>query len=176
MKKFYLTIILSIAFLFSQTSLTNENIATESKVAIYIPARIGSTRVSQKLLKKIDDKTVIERTYERAKFIQRANRICVVTNSQEIASLIGPDALFIDKEYVNGTERICDALGLSTTDPRRAKLFDLAAKSNDSRIPADIAKIVKENQGVPVLVRTVANRQLSDEKLKELAEYIEENY
>jgi len=73
-------------------------------------------------------------------------------------------------------ERICDALGLSTTDPRRAKLFDLSAKSNDSRIPADIAKIVKENQGVPVLVRTVANRQLSDEKLRELAEYIEENY
>lgn len=73
-------------------------------------------------------------------------------------------------------DRICAALGLSLTDPRRAKLFDLAAPSNSNRIPADIAKIIKENQGVPVLVRTVANRQLSDEKLKELAKYIEENY
>ncbi len=72
-------------------------------------------------------------------------------------------------------DRICDGLGLSSTDPHRAELFDLAAKDSN-RIPADIAKIVRENEGVPVLVRTVANQQLSDEKLRELARYIEENY
>ena len=73
-------------------------------------------------------------------------------------------------------DRICDTLGLSATDPRRPELFDLAAKGNDGRIPADVAAIVKESKGVPVLVRTVANRQLSEEKLRELARYIEENY
>jgi transcriptional regulator with XRE-family HTH domain len=71
---------------------------------------------------------------------------------------------------------ICDTLGLSTTDPRRSELFDLAAKYNDGRIPADVAEIVKEHRGVPALVRTVANRQLSEGKLRELAKYIEENY
>ncbi len=71
---------------------------------------------------------------------------------------------------------ICDTLGLSKADPRRAELFDLAAKGNSGRIPADVAAIVKEHEGVPVLVRTVANRQLSEEKLRELAKYIEENY
>lgn len=72
-------------------------------------------------------------------------------------------------------DRICDTLGLSPSDPRRAELFDLAAEDSN-RIPADIATIVKENEGVPVLVRTVANKQLSDDKLRELAKYIEEHY
>jgi len=72
-------------------------------------------------------------------------------------------------------DRICAALGLSLTDPRRAELFDLAAQYS-GRIPADIVDVVKENEGVPVLVRTIANKQLSDEKLRELAKYIEDNY
>jgi death-on-curing family protein len=35
-------------------------------------------------------------------------------------------------------DRICDALGLSSHDPRREKLFDLAAEAKN-RIPADVA-------------------------------------
>ncbi|MBA7530026.1 hypothetical protein ES705_22229 [subsurface metagenome] len=71
---------------------------------------------------------------------------------------------------------ICDTLGLSKEDPQKAELFDLASDANAGRIPADVADAVKKQAGVPVLVRTVANRQLSEEKLIELAKYIEENY
>lgn len=70
---------------------------------------------------------------------------------------------------------ICDTLGLAKQDPKRATMFDLAARS-PNRIPADVAKVVKDQPGVPVLVRTVANRQLSEEKLRELAEYIKDFY
>ena len=73
-------------------------------------------------------------------------------------------------------KRICDTLGLSKSDPLRSKFFDLAAPYKSNRIPADVADIIKENAGVPVLVRTVANRQLSENKLRELAEYIKEHY
>lgn len=72
-------------------------------------------------------------------------------------------------------DRICDALGLPKNDSRREKLFDLAAKAKN-RIPADIAEAVKEWPGIPVLVRTVANKQLSEKKLRELAEYIKKFY
>lgn len=72
-------------------------------------------------------------------------------------------------------DRIGDALGLPIGDPRRNELFDLAAKAKN-RIPADVAEAVKEQPGIPVLVRTVANKQLSEEKLKELAEYIKKFY
>ncbi|MBW8000723.1 MAG: helix-turn-helix transcriptional regulator [Planctomycetes bacterium] len=70
---------------------------------------------------------------------------------------------------------ICDTLGLSKTDQRRTELFDAAAEGQN-RVPADVADAVKQQPGVPVLVRTVANKQLSEEKLKELAEYIKKYY
>lgn len=70
---------------------------------------------------------------------------------------------------------ICDALGLAKADPRRENLFDLAAKAKN-RIPADVADAVKKQPGIPVLVRTVANKQLSEKKLRELAEYIKKFY
>lgn len=72
-------------------------------------------------------------------------------------------------------DNICDALGLAKTDTKREVFFDLAAKAQN-RIPADVAEAVKKQPGVPVLVRTVANRQLSEKKLRELAKYIEDFY
>lgn len=72
-------------------------------------------------------------------------------------------------------ENICNALGLDKADTRRTQLFDLAAKAKN-RIPADVAQAVKEQPGIPVLVRTVANKQLSEQKLRELAEYIKKFY
>ena len=76
---------------------------------------------------------------------------------------------------IEAIKTICDALGLSSNDPRRDKLFDLAAKAKN-RIPADVADAVKKQKGIPVLVRTVANKQLSEKKLRELAEYIKKFY
>lgn len=72
-------------------------------------------------------------------------------------------------------ENICNALGLDKVDTRRTQLFDLAAKTKN-RIPADVAHAVKEQPGIPVLVRTVANKQLSEQKLRKLAEYIKKFY
>jgi len=72
-------------------------------------------------------------------------------------------------------DSICAALGLPKTDPHREELFDLAAKAKN-RIPADVADEVKKQPGIPVLVRTVANKQLSERKLRELAEYIKKFY
>lgn len=72
-------------------------------------------------------------------------------------------------------DTICDALGLASKDSRRVELFNLAAEAKN-RIPADVAEAVKTCPGVPVLVRTVANRQLSEKKIKELAEYIKKHY
>ena len=70
---------------------------------------------------------------------------------------------------------MCDTLGLPKADPRRTQLFDLAAVGS-KRIPADVADAIKTQEGIPVLVRTLANKQLSDEKLRELAKHIEKFY
>ena len=70
---------------------------------------------------------------------------------------------------------LCNALGLSENDPRRERLFDLAAKERKA-VPQDVADAIKEQPGIPVLVRAVANKRLDDDKLKELAEYIKKFY
>lgn len=70
---------------------------------------------------------------------------------------------------------ICDALGLAPQDPRRTQLIDLAAKDRDA-VPGDVAEAIRQQPGMPVLVRTVTNRRLDDKKLKELAEYIRTFY
>jgi len=72
-------------------------------------------------------------------------------------------------------ELMCDALGLATNDTKRERLFDLAAQAK-GRIPADVADVVKHQPGVPVLVRTVANKQLTEKELRELTDYINRFY
>lgn len=85
-------------------------LCAKDSVCVYIPARLHSTRIEQKLLKEIDGISVIQRTYERARWIKNKDRICVLTDSPKIGALIGKDALVIPKNYTNGTERICDAI------------------------------------------------------------------
>ena len=70
---------------------------------------------------------------------------------------------------------ICDALGLAPEDPRRTQLIDLAARDRDA-VPGDVAEAIRQQPGMPVLVRTVTNRRLDEKKLKELAEYIRTFY
>jgi len=70
---------------------------------------------------------------------------------------------------------ICDTLGLEKNCEQRNILFDLAAKEG-KRIPADIAQSIREFRGIPVLVRTIKNKKLSETKLLELTKYIKKNY
>jgi len=71
--------------------------------------------------------------------------------------------------------QICNALGMANDDARRIQFFDLAANSK-GRIPIDVANAIEENPAVPMLVRTVHNRQLSQEKIEKLTEHIKKYY
>jgi transcriptional regulator with XRE-family HTH domain len=70
---------------------------------------------------------------------------------------------------------ICDALGLSADDLRRTELIDLAARERNA-VPGDVAEAIKEQHGIPVLVRAVASRRLEDDQLRDLADYIKKFY
>ena len=73
-----------------------------------------------------------------------------------------------DREILN---RIADLLNLSEESPERATLFDLAVKGRD-RLPADIAAFAARTPGIPVLLRTIENRGLSQEELARLTKYV----
>lgn len=80
---------------------------------IAIPARIASSRLPGKMLKKLGEKPVIQHVIERVKLVKNVNEICVVTDSQEIVNLaesLNVKGYLTSPECRSGTERIVSVL------------------------------------------------------------------
>jgi transcriptional regulator with XRE-family HTH domain len=73
-----------------------------------------------------------------------------------------------DREILN---RIADLLNLVEESADRATLFDLAVRGRD-RLPADVAAFAARTPGIPVLLRTIENRGLSQTELARLTKYV----
>jgi transcriptional regulator with XRE-family HTH domain len=73
-----------------------------------------------------------------------------------------------DKKTV---DHLADLLGLEPGSSPRARFFDLAVAGRD-RPPADVAAYAARTPGIPVLLRTIENRGLSEEELRRLTERI----
>ena len=79
------------------------------KVFIILPARLNSSRLHNKLIRKIGDKTLIEHMIISAKKIKNS-KIIVSTDSSVIhdyAIKNNVDSLLSNKKFNNGTERSC---------------------------------------------------------------------
>ena len=68
-------------------------------------------------------------------------------------------------------EKLSRALGLKKGTSDYETFHDLAAKGRDE-IPADVERIVKENELIPAMLRTVEYEQLSKEQLRGIIEDI----
>jgi len=79
-----------------------------------IPARIGSTRLSEKPLQKIAGKELILHVCQQAMKSKNLDRLVVATDDERIAQLceplIGVETFVSKKEYATGTDRIADTL------------------------------------------------------------------
>ena len=86
-----------------------------NKICCLIPARYGSSRLNGKPLLKINNKTVIQRTYEqtlKSKYLDN-NNVYITTDDDRIIDHIktfGGKYIKVTEECLNGTERICHAL------------------------------------------------------------------
>ncbi len=83
-----------------------------SDVVIIIPARIGSTRLPDKMLLPIGDCSLIEHTYQRA-VESGASDIYVATDSEEIATVItklGGKCIMTRADCPKGSDRVYEAL------------------------------------------------------------------
>lgn len=79
-----------------------------SKVALVIPARMGSTRLAGKALADIAGKPMVVRVAERAAKVRQISRIVVATDSQKIVEAVekaGFEAR-LTPELPSGTERV----------------------------------------------------------------------
>ena len=87
------------------------------KVLGVIPARIGSTRIPNKMLKDICGKTLIQRTFERTKEAQSLDALVIATDSDDIeqtAVSFGSRVIRSIADHKNGTERAGEAVRLFT--------------------------------------------------------------
>ncbi len=86
---------------------------TSPQIIGVIPARFDSSRFPGKALAKVEDKTLIQMTYENALRCERLDEVFVVTDDQRIYDCIaalGGKVIMTSKECLNGTERIAEAL------------------------------------------------------------------
>jgi 3-deoxy-manno-octulosonate cytidylyltransferase (CMP-KDO synthetase) len=82
-----------------------------SDAVVIIPARIASTRLENKPLQMIGNKTMIEHVVSRVSRIEVAG-VFVATDSEEIVSLVtskGFSAIMTDKNCLTGTDRVYEA-------------------------------------------------------------------
>jgi transcriptional regulator with XRE-family HTH domain len=68
-------------------------------------------------------------------------------------------------------DRLAKALGLKKGVPDYEMFHDLAARGRDE-IPADVEQIVKENELIPAMLRTVEYEKVSKEQLRGIIEDI----
>lgn len=83
------------------------------KVLGIIPARIGSTRVPQKMLKDICGKPLIQRTWERSANAKALDALVIATDSNEVERVsvgFGAKVIRSIAAHNNGTERAAEAV------------------------------------------------------------------
>lgn len=89
------------------------------KVVAMIPARLQASRFPEKLLKNLEGKTVITRTYEATLNSGLFNEVYVVTDSEKIKEEIEKNqgkVLMSVQEHQTGSDRIAEAAAMITGD------------------------------------------------------------
>jgi 3-deoxy-manno-octulosonate cytidylyltransferase (CMP-KDO synthetase) len=87
-------------------------------VYVIIPARLQSTRLSQKPLQKLGTKTLIETVFDRALLLKKKCdidvcdvQILVATDSSEVQKLFAPGSCVLThRNHLSGTDRIFEAV------------------------------------------------------------------
>lgn len=79
-----------------------------------IPARLGSTRLPEKILRMIAGKPMIQHVWERAKRAKKLQDVIVATDDAQIQQCVesfGGKAMMTRKDHLNGTSRIAEVMG-----------------------------------------------------------------
>lgn len=79
-----------------------------------IPARLGSTRLPEKILRLINGKPMIQHVWERARQAKRLEDVIVATDDLRIRQCVegfGAKAFMTRRDHPNGTSRIAEVMG-----------------------------------------------------------------
>ena len=79
-----------------------------------IPARLGSTRLSEKILRSIGGKPMIQHVWERARQAKKLEEVVVATDDSRIQQCVegfGGKTFMTRRDHPNGTSRIAEVMG-----------------------------------------------------------------
>ncbi|MFA5075721.1 MAG: 3-deoxy-manno-octulosonate cytidylyltransferase [Candidatus Babeliales bacterium] len=83
------------------------------KIACVIPARLGSTRFAEKMLKSILDKPILQWVWQAANSVDFFDEIVIATDSIKIAGLVqnfGARYIMTSQDCASGTDRIIEVM------------------------------------------------------------------
>jgi len=119
------------------------------KFAVYIPARFGSTRLPGKPLKKLGEKTLINRVFDQAS-ASGASKIVVATDSIQIKEEVegfGGFCVLTQPSLRSGSDRVASAIKLVGEDPNEV-IVNLQGDEPrmEPEVIAQVARIVAESE------------------------------
>ena len=126
--------------------------------AILIPARYASTRLPGKPLCMLDGVPMIKRVYDAC--IASKTPTYVLTDSQEVYNIIGPNCILDHTDYANGTERCAGAIKRSALLDEYDQFINVQGDMPDVTIDM-IEKVNWHLQHYPV---TTVWTEMSEEK------------
>lgn len=123
---------------------------TDTRIAIVIPARYGSTRLPGKPLADINGKPMIQHVYERALQIPEASVVVVATDDERVAAAVrsfNGECIMTSPDHVSGTDRLAEVV---------------------THIDADIYINLQGDEPMvrPEDISTLANGMLADERVE----------
>ncbi len=138
-----------------------------SKTIILIPSRLAATRLPNKPLLKINNLSIIQHVYKRAKE-SRVGKVFVATGDKKIAeeiSKIDGKYILTKKKHKTGTDRIYEAYKKIKNKLKCEYIINL--QGDEPFIdPKDIIKlnnkITKNKSTMGTIATTVTKRELSD--------------
>ncbi len=147
------------------------------KILAVIPARIGSTRLPEKPLIKLNNKEMIRWVFEGTAESKYIDKVIVATDSKKIFNCVenfGGNAMMTSVEHKTGTDRVCEVVektnknydivvNVQGDEPLiKGKDLDLLIepmiKNPDIKLSTPIKKIDKENIDNSNIVKTVIDR------------------
>jgi len=135
-----------------------------SKTTIVIPARYASTRLAAKLLRDLNGRSVLQRTYEQATQARLADEVWIATDSQEIlehAQSFGANVAMTRADHQSGTDRIAE---LALAHPDWSLIINVQGDEPFIN-PADIDKAIE-----PLTIDPLSQMSSLYHKLYELSE------
>lgn len=128
-----------------------------------IPARLHSTRLEEKLLRKIEGKSVLEWTWRNAKKAVGLEELIIAADNEKIvkeAESFGAEVVLTSSQHQSGTDRICEAV--SNIDTRVVINIQADEPLIHPSVIDSLAETMREDKKLPMATAVVKAESVAE--------------